>query len=69
LPSGRRDSDVAQRVRTGDRLNIRKVLKAQEFELFIPLVDRCLHPQPDLRPTAAEALQMLGSVSLGLAGA
>ena len=56
-------------MRTGDRLNIRKVLKAQEFELFIPLVDRCLHPQPDLRPTAAEALQMLGSVSLGLAGA
>ena len=55
---GRTDSDVAKRVRTGDRLNIWKVLKAQEFEPFIPLVDWCLHPQPELRPTAAQALHM-----------
>ena len=52
-------ADVRKNVLEGRRLiDIRRALKAQELEVFVPLVDDCLHPQPDLRPTASEALRM-----------
>jgi hypothetical protein len=41
------------------RVDIRAALKAQEYGVFVRLIDDCLHPQPDLRPTASEALRML----------
>jgi serine/threonine protein kinase len=56
---------VRKNVLEGRRLiDIRRALKAQELEVFVPLVDDCLHPQPDLRPTASEALRMLRDLNL-----
>ena len=68
-PFGRRpalsSAAVRKNVLEGRRLiDIRRALKAQELEVFVPLVDDCLHPQPDLRPTASEALRMLRDLNL-----
>jgi serine/threonine protein kinase len=38
------------------RVDIRAALKAQEYGVFVRLIDDCLHPQPGLRPTAFQAL-------------
>jgi serine/threonine protein kinase len=63
-PFGRRPAlspaDVRENVLEGRRcVDIGAALKAREYEVFVPLVNSCLQPQPDLRPTASEALQML----------
>jgi len=58
-------ADVRKNVLEGRRrVDIRAALKAQELEVFVPLVDDCLQPQPDLRPTAFQALQMLRDLNL-----
>ena len=58
-------TDVRKNVLEGRRrVDIRAALKAQELEAFVPLVNSCLQPQPDLRPTAFQALQMLRDLNL-----
>jgi len=58
-------ADVRKNVLEGRRrVDIRAALKVQEYEVFVPLVDDCLQPQPDLRPTAFQALQMLHDLNL-----
>ena len=77
-PFGRRDRlgtfAVRKNVLAGSRVDIlgqpvdiRAALQAQgrqECEVFVPLVDSCLHRQPDMRPTASEALRMLHELNL-----
>jgi hypothetical protein len=38
------------------RVDIRAALKAQEYGVFVRLIDDCLHPQPDLLPIAFQVL-------------
>ena len=58
-------TDVRKNVLEGRRrVDIRAALKAQDLEAFVPLVNSCLQPQPDLRPTAFQALQMLRDLNL-----
>ncbi len=53
-------ADVRKNVLEGRRrVDIRAALKAQEYGVFVRLIDDCLQPQPGLRPTAFQALQIM----------